>query len=1098
MPKVLPESQTGTSTKMSYNGNPSSLRKKRKNRLKLDHRSGVAIGVALAMLCVIVGVEIASSDLNVRVEDRVVRNLLWKLGKTSRDYSFYTACANQSALTGSEADAGLEASLEDFHQAYVGAKRTLPSLKETSSDYKDFYDAYSDFMDEDSKGTTCDGGKYLTFEKALTTFRKSIGEVAKDVRTTSTAFDVVVSVLALLVGVFFVLLADGRGNGSKRAPMTKMEKSKHAAQEAAQKRAQEEGGGQSTAAAKAQDLENSAIHQLTTVAAVVANAKMQILDCNKAACALLGYEKSALVDQNVKVLMPTDVADVHDSYVSEYMKTKQESLIGDIRTLPVCRKDGSVINATVKLLKSGPDSNMQFVAFMKDNDAPVESDSALLSFQDATTLYEIMEGVQDQSLIVSDALAAQEEMLRNLSVPVIVADATMTILDINDAASKIFGYEHFELKGKNVKELMFDNLAAKHDGFIERHLRTGVNRIIGSNIGRKVEARHKDGSSLQLILNVGKSKSMTGDLQFVAIAQDVTSLMQKMEEIEKERQRTILLVDSQKQFLQDLAVGVVVADDKMIIKDVNSAAQRIFGYADSEFIGRNVKMLMHDGELKKNHDDIVNNYLKTGVAKIIGSFEGRQVTAKHANGSNIEIILNVNRSQTQDDPPRAQFTAVFQDVTALTKKMRQSERQSRMTERLVQSQADFLRDLAVGVVVADKNMIIKTVNRAAQRIFGFDEEQFIGQNVKMLMPDGDLKKNHDDIVAAYLKTGKAKIIGSFRGRQVTAKHASGTDLEIILNVSKSFGVNDCEDSGDESTPEPQFTAVFQDVTELSQKMKQVEKERERTLDLVSAQKDFLKDLAVGVIVADKAMTIKSINLAGQRVFGYEESDFIGQNVKMLMPRGDLRDKHDDIVNNYLRTGKAKIIGSFEGRQVTAKHKDGSELEIVLNVSRGYTQDEPPEPQFTAVFQDVTALAKTMKDMQKQKEETEDLVNSQKQFLQDLAVGVIQADKTMTIEDCNTAAIRIFGYSEQDLIGSNVKMLMVDGEIKDRHDDIIAEHLRTGKAKIIGQPDGRRVTGRTKDGREIALVINISRSTSKDGQPKFTAVFQDLTKVDTAT
>lgn len=44
-----------------------------------------------------------------------------------------------------------------------------------------------------------------------------------------------------------------------------------------------------------------------------------------------------------------------------------------------------------------------------------------------------------------------------------------------------------------MKTLMYDNVAVKHDSYIKRHLETGVNRIVGSNVGRKVEAKHKDG-----------------------------------------------------------------------------------------------------------------------------------------------------------------------------------------------------------------------------------------------------------------------------------------------------------------------------------------------------------------------------------------------------------------------------------------------------------------------------------------------------------------------------------------------------------------------------------------------------------------------------
>lgn len=434
---------------------------------------------------------------------------------------------------------------------------------------------------------------------------------------------------------------------------------------------------------------------------------------------------------------------------------------------------------------------------------------------------------------------------------------------------------------------------------------------------------------------------------FTAILQDVTGLAKKTKEIEDERERTSALVVSQQKFLQDLAVGVIVADKSMRIKDVNSAAMRIFRYSEEEMIGQNVKFLMFPGELQDNHDDIVANYLRTGEAKIIGSFEGRQVTAKAADGSALEIVLNISRSMTQDNPPQPQFTAVFQDVTALAQTMKNLEAERHATNTMIADQKRFLKDLAVGVIVADKTMTIMDVNTAVTRIFGYDQADLIGKNVKMLMPEGGLKDSHDEIVKAYLRTGKAKIIGSFEGRQVTAQAADGTALEIILNVSKSMTRD--------SPAQPIFTAVFQDVTELSKQMKALNEEREATNLMVQGHKDFLKNLAVGIVIANKSMIIKDVNDATTRIFGWQREEMIGQNVTMLMPPGDLKDSHDRIIENHLRTGKAKIIGISEGRKVTGKAKDGADLDLIINVSKCMTRENPPQLEFTAVFQNITKL-----------------------------------------------------------------------------------------------------------------------------------------------
>jgi PAS domain S-box-containing protein len=85
----------------------------------------------------------------------------------------------------------------------------------------------------------------------------------------------------------------------------------------------------------------------------------------------------------------------------------------------------------------------------------------------------------------------------------------------------------------------------------------------------------------------------------------------------------------------------------------------------------------------------------------------------------------------------------------------------------------------------------------------------------------------------------------------------------------------------------------------------------------------------GIVIIDGTATIRSVNPAVQRMFGYPEEELLGQDVKILMPP-PWHEEHDGYVGRYLATGEARIIGI--GRQVEGRRRDGSVFPLDLAVS----------------------------------------------------------------------------------------------------------------------------------------------------------------------
>jgi two-component system, LuxR family, sensor kinase FixL len=214
--------------------------------------------------------------------------------------------------------------------------------------------------------------------------------------------------------------------------------------------------------------------------------------------------------------------------------------------------------------------------------------------------------------------------------------------------------------------------------------------------------------------------------------------------------------------------GIIAIDVKGRIEAFNRGAERLFGYPESEVIGRNVSMLMpspyHD-----EHDAYLARYLETGMAKIIGA--GRQVTGRRRDGTTFPLHLSVGEMVIQGE---RKFTGMLHDLTErmrLDGELRTSEARWRS---VINSAVD-------GMVVIDAHGRIEAFNPAAERLFGHEEREVIGRNVNILMPS-PYHEEHDTYLARHLATGVQKIIGT--GREVTGLRKDGSTFPLQLSVGK--------------------------------------------------------------------------------------------------------------------------------------------------------------------------------------------------------------------------------------------------------------------------------------------------------------------------
>lgn len=92
-------------------------------------------------------------------------------------------------------------------------------------------------------------------------------------------------------------------------------------------------------------------------------------------------------------------------------------------------------------------------------------------------------------------------------------------------------------------------------------------------------------------------------------------------------------------------------------------------------------------------------------------------------------------------------------------------------------------------------------------------------------------------------------------------------------------------------------------------------------------------------------------------------------------------------------------------------------------------------------------------------------------------GIISIDEAGRITSFNTSAERLFGWTAQEVIGRNVKMLM-PAPYADAHDGYLLNYRRTGEKHIIGR--AREVTGLRKDGSLMPIRLAVGEAQTVEG------------------
>lgn len=388
--------------------------------------------------------------------------------------------------------------------------------------------------------------------------------------------------------------------------------------------------------------------------------------------------------------------------------------------------------------------------------------------------------------------------------------------------------------------------------------------------------------------------------------------------------------------------------------------------------------------------------------------------------------------------------AILTGISALFIYNRIQSAASAQLKALFDSGADAL-------ITINDNGVIHYTNPSTQTLFGYSSEEIQNINLSML-----LSPSSKPIFEQFLRNNQLNA----NKLALTGLRKDGTSFEMSLNFNQNGMNNDA-------------TCIVS--------VRDISDDFNTKIALKQQEQQFsqlIENLSTAAFIIDTTHTVLHWNNACEVLSGIPKEDIIGTTDAW---RGFYVEQRSTLADLVLdgNTNDAKNLYQTAHQSPQSPHNWHAEGWFEnLNGKRRYV-DIDAAPLFDEAgnvvavletFQDFTEgkLAILAKELPAQK-----IVDSDKQIeilFNTVLEGLIIISDHGIIQNANPAASKIFGYTNAEMVGQNVKMLM-PAKVKKEHDGYLKNYRTTGDAKVIGS--GREVVGRRKDGTPFAMDLAVS-------------------------
>lgn len=402
-----------------------------------------------------------------------------------------------------------------------------------------------------------------------------------------------------------------------------------------------------------------------------------------------------------------------------------------------------------------------------------------------------------------------------------------------------------------------------------------------------------------------------------SIYRETQRLVEILKQMNKQlHQANVTLQDSEEELLVTLnSIGdaVIVTDVEGRVTRLNPSAEQLTGWMQSEAAGRPVDEIFRiiSQETRQSSAIPVMETLAHGTTQ--GVINHTLLIAR--DGSECAIADSCAPIHDRDAQV-AGAVLVFRDVT----EEYAAQQVLRDNTALIQTMLNTMVD---GIIIFKaQGGIIDTVNPAAERMFGYDAAELIGQKASLLMPELDRDQRHDSL-DYYTAGNKAHAIGLRK---------DGSTFSVEMAVSEMW-----------LGGQRYFTGILRDIT----LRKRVETERAQLYQRLSDQQFYTRSLIESnidaIMTTDPDGIITDVNKQMEALTCCTRDELIGAPFKNYFTEPAQAEA------GIKRVLIEKKVNDYE---LTVHGRDGKETVVSYNAATFYDRDRKLQGVFVAA-RDVT-------------------------------------------------------------------------------------------------------------------------------------------------